>query len=401
MVSELWSYFRGRQEELLAGTRELVELESPSLDAPATTAVTEVIKPRLEALGASVRLHPTANGSHLVARAAFDAPAGAEPVLLLGHVDTVWPRGTLAARPFRLDDQRAYGPGIFDMKSGVALIVAVLRAIRDLDLRPARPLKVVLSCDEESGSSTSRELIEAEASGCAAVFVPEPSLPGGAAKTERKGFAIYELLVRGVAAHAGLDPEKGVSATTELAHQVLALERLADPRQGVSVNVGVMRGGTHCNVVAAEARAEVDVRFRTLTQAAEIARRIESLRPVLAGARLEIRGGINRPPLERTPAVRSLFEGARALAAELGFELGEGASGGASDGNLTAALGVPTLDGLGVQGDGAHAEHEHIVVSDLPRRAALLTALALRIAACFGALCFFSAGPGWGCAGGC
>jgi len=375
VIRELWSYFSARRERLLADVRALVEQESPSLDAPATTALTSALAPRLEAAGAAARLHPTASGAHLVARfGAGPAPDGA-PVLLLGHVDTVWPHGTLARRPFRVDDQRAYGPGIFDMKSGVAMILAVFDAIHELGLVPRRPLKTLLSCDEETGSRTSRELIETEAQGCAAVFVLEPSLPGGAAKTARKGFAIYDLVVHGIAAHSGLEPEKGTSATTELAHQILALERLADPAQGITVNVGVVRGGTAVNVVAAEARAEVDVRFRTLAQGSEICRRIESLQPVLPGARLEIRGGINRPPLERTPAVLSLYAQARSIAAELGFELGEGTSGGGSDGNLTAALGIPTLDGLGVEGDGAHAEHEHILLADLPRRAALLTAL--------------------------
>jgi glutamate carboxypeptidase len=377
MVGELGRYFDERRGQLLADVRGLVERESPSLDARATTALTESLAPRLRALGAAVRLHPTASGSHLVARADFGLQGELAPVLLLGHVDTVWPRDTLARRPFRVDDGRASGPGIFDMKSGVAVMLAVFQAIWDLGLRPARPLQLLLTCDEEAGSPTSRALIEQEAAGCAAVFVPEPSLPGGAAKTERKGFARYELLVHGVSAHAGLDPEKGVSATTELAHQILAIEKLGDPERGLSVNVGVVRGGTSSNVVAAEARAEVDVRFRTQAQAAEAARRLESLQPVLAGARLELRGGVNRPPLERTPAVASLYAWARSLAAELGFELGEGASGGASDGNLTAALGVPTLDGLGVEGGGAHAEHEHILVADLPRRAALLTALAV------------------------
>jgi glutamate carboxypeptidase len=378
MVGELARYFEGRRERLLGDVRELVERESPSLDAAATTALTAALAPRLRALGAAVRLHSSASGTHLVARADFGLQAGLAPVLLLGHVDTVWPRGTLERLPFRVEDGRARGPGIFDMKSGVALMLAVFEAIGDLGLRPARPLKLVLTCDEEAGSPTSRALIEAEAAGCAAAFVPEPSLPGGAAKTERRGFARYELLVHGVSAHAGLDAERGVSATTELAHQILAVEKLGDPARGLSVNVGVIRGGTRSNVVAAEARAEVDVRFRTADQAAAAARGLASLQPVLAGARLELRGGVNRPPLERTPAVASLFAWARSLAAELGFELGEGASGGASDGNFTAALGVPTLDGLGVEGDGAHAEHEHILVADLPRRAALLTALATR-----------------------
>ena len=391
MIGELRSYFSERQGQLLAGIRELVEHESPTLDAAATTALVAVLQPRLERLGAAVRLHPSASGSHLVARADFGLPSDTPPALLLGHVDTVWPAGTLARRPFRVEAGRAYGPGIFDMKSGVALMLAVLEAIRDLGLAPARPLKVLLSCDEESGSRTSRELIEAEAAGCAEVFVPEPSLPGGAAKTERKGFALYELVVHGVAAHSGLDPEKGVSAITELAHQILALGRLERPDEGVTVNVGVVRGGTRMNVVAAEARAEVAVRFRTRAQAGEITRRVEALAPVLEGARLEVRGGVNRLPLERTPEVAAIYERARAVAAELGFELREGASGGASDGNFTAALGIPTLDGLGVEGDGAHAEHEHIVVADLPRRAALLTSLAAGFAACLAVLCLTGA----------
>jgi glutamate carboxypeptidase len=334
-----------------------------------------------------------------MARATFGHPSQAAPVMLLGHVDTVWPRGTLARRGFRVADGRAYGPGVFDMKSGVALMVAALEAIPDLGLQPPHPLKILLTCDEESGSTTSRQLIESEAAECAAVLVLEPSLPGGAAKTERKGFAIYEIVVHGVAAHAGLDPDKGVSATTELAHQLLALQRLEDRAAGVSVNAGVIRGGTSPNVVAAEARAEVDVRFRTLSQAAEIARRIEALTPVLDGARLEIRGGINRPPLERTAGVSALFEQARAVAADLGFDLGEGSSGGASDGNLTAALGVPTLDGLGVEGDGAHAEHEHILLADLPRRAALLTALLTRLGVCLGSAWLLSADRGLRLAG--
>ncbi|HXI13180.1 MAG TPA: M20 family metallopeptidase [Thermoanaerobaculia bacterium] len=379
MAAELLSYFESRRETLVARTRALVEQESPTLDARATTRLTTELKGRLESLGATAALHSTESGAHLVARATFGRSAAIPPVLLLGHVDTVWPWGTLGRQPFRVENGRAYGPGIFDMKSGLAVMLGALEAINDLGIEPQHPVKILLSCDEESGSLTSRALIEAEANDCAAVFVLEPSLPGGRVKTERKGIANYELIARGVSAHAGLNPEKGVSATSELAHQILALARLNDLPRGISVNVGVIAGGTLSNVVAAEARARVDVRFRTMAQGEEISHRIESLRPVLEGAHLEIRGGLNRPPLERTPAVMSLFAQARSLAADLGFELGEGASGGASDGNFTAALGVPTLDGLGVEGDGAHAEHEHIVIADLPRRAALLTLLLTRL----------------------
>jgi glutamate carboxypeptidase len=366
---DLLRYFTERQENLLAGVRALVEQESPTGNAAATTAITTKLKTRLEAIGAKTKLHETEHGAHLVGHI---NQGHNEVVLLLGHVDTVWPLGTLH---YRVDNGRAYGPGIFDMKSGVEVMLAALEAIHELGLNPMREIRILLSCDEENGSTTSRDLIVSEASDCAAVFVLEPSLPGGKVKTARKGIANYEFIARGISAHAGLDPDKGVSAISELAHQTLALHALNDRKEGISVNVGVVSGGTLSNVVAAEARAEVDVRFRTTAQGKDITRRIESMQPVQAGAQIEIRGGMNRPPLERTPAVVALFKRARSIASQIGFDLGEGASGGASDGNFTAAQGIPTLDGLGVEGDGAHAAHEHIVVADLPRRAALITAL--------------------------
>jgi glutamate carboxypeptidase len=373
--AELLRYFSGRQENLLAGVRALVQQESPTGDRAATTAIIAKLKSRLDAIGAATKLHETERGAHLVSRMTFGPSLGDAPVLLLGHVDTVWPLATLTGRPFRVENGCAFGPGIFDMKSGVEVMVAALEAIRELDLQPRREIRLVLSCDEESGSITSRDLITSEAWDCAAVFVLEPSLPGGKVKTARKGIANYEVVARGISAHAGLDPDKGVSAVTELARQILALSALNDTNEGISVNVGVIRGGTLSNVVAAEARAEVDVRFRTMAQGEDISRRIESMQALHTGAHIEIRGGINRPPLERTPAVVALFNRARSIASRLGFDLGEGASGGASDGNFTAALGIPTLDGLGVDGNGAHASHEHIIVADLPRRAALITAL--------------------------
>ena len=375
MTAALVRHFTSRQENLLAGVRALVEQESPTGNAAATTAITAKLKSRLDAIGATTKLYETERGSHLAGRMTFEPSLRDGAVLLLGHVDTVWPLGTLTGSPFRVENGRAFGPGIFDMKSGVEVMVAALEAIHELELKPWREIRIFLSCDEENGSTTSRDLITSEAAGCAAVFVLEPSLPAGKVKTARKGIASYELITRGIAAHAGLDPEKGVSAISELAHQTLALHALNDRKEGISVNVGVISGGTLSNVIAAEARAEVDVRFRTTAQGEEISRRIESMQPVQAGAQIEFRGGINRPPLERTLAVVALFKRARSIASHIGFDLGEGASGGASDGNFTAAQGIPTLDGLGVEGDGAHAAHEHIVVADLPRRAALITAL--------------------------
>jgi glutamate carboxypeptidase len=371
----LLRHFTARQEELLAGVRALVEAESPTRDAAANTAIIAKLKTRFDAIGATTTLHETERGTHLLSRMTFGPSPHGGAVLLLGHVDTVWPHGTLIRSPFRVENGRAFGPGIFDMKSGVEVTVAALEAIHDLQLQPWGEIRVLLSCDEESGSTTSRELIKSEAAGCAAVFVLEPSLPGGKVKTSRKGIANFEVIARGIPAHAGLDPEKGVSAISELAHHILALNALNDPEQGISVNVGVISGGTLSNVVAAEARAEVDLRFRTIAQGEDISRRIRSMQPVQNGAQIEIRGGINRPPLERTAAVAALFHRARSIAFHLGLDLGEGASGGASDGNFTAAQGIPTLDGLGVEGDGAHAAHEHILVADLPRRAALITTL--------------------------
>jgi glutamate carboxypeptidase len=375
LLAGLLRYFSSRQENLLAGVRALVEQESPTRDAAATTAIMANLKTRLDAIGATTRLHETERGTHLLSRMNFAPSLPNGSVLLLGHVDTVWPLATLTSRPFRVENGCAFGPGIFDMKSGVEVMVAALEAIHALELQPWGEIRMFLSSDEESGSTTSRDLITAEASDCVAVFVLEPSLPGGKVKTARKGIANYEVIARGISAHAGLDPEKGISAISELAGQIVALNALNDLKQGITVNVGVISGGTLSNVVASEARAEVDVRFRTMAQGEDISRRIESMQPVQTGAQIEIRGGINRPPLERTPAVLALFDRARSIASQLGFDLGEGPSGGASDGNFTAAQGIPTLDGLGVEGDGAHAAHEHIVVADLPRRAALITAL--------------------------
>ena len=371
----LLRYFSSRQQNLLAGVRALVDQESPTGDAAATSAIIARLQTRLDAIGATTELHKTERGSHLLSRMTFGRSLDDGPVLMLGHVDTVWPFATLTSRPFRVENGCAFGPGIFDMKSGVEVMVAALEAIHALQLQPSREIRLFLSCDEESGSTTSRDLITSEASDCVAVFVLEPSLPGGKVKTARKGIANYDVIARGISAHAGLDPEKGVSAISELASQILTLNALNDLRQGISVNVGVIRGGTFSNVVASEARAEVDVRFLTMAQGEQISARIESLQPVQSGAQVEIRGGINRPPLERTPAVVALYDRARSIASQLGFDLGEGPSGGGSDGNFTAARGIPTLDGLGVEGDGAHAAHEHIVVADLPRRAALITTL--------------------------
>jgi glutamate carboxypeptidase len=274
---------------------------------------------------------------------------------------------------------RLHGPGVFDMKAGIALGMLAVRALQASGGPPVR-IAMLLTTDEETGSATSRPLLEAEARRSAAVLVLEPSLPGGALKTARKGCGGYELVVRGVAAHAGIDPRAGASAVRELARQILRLEALQDLERGISLNVGVVSGGTRPNVVPDLATASIDVRVPEMADAARLDAAIRALRPELPGTRLEIRGGVERPPLERTPAVMALYEHARAVAAELGRALGEGSTGGGSDGNFTAALGVPTLDGLGAVGDGAHALHEHVVVADLPWRAALVAGLIQRLA---------------------
>lgn len=370
----LINHFKERQPEMLAAIRSLVEMESPTLDAARTTALAECLASQFAHAGAAVQLQPGPNGVSLLAHVGADSTS-TKPVMLLGHLDTVWPVGALQRMPFRIENERAYGPGIFDMKSGIVLMLEALRALNELQLPVRSAVKILLTCDEESGSLSSRALVESEARGCASVFVLEPSLPGGGAKTQRKGMANYDLTIHGIEAHAGLEPEKGASAILELARQIQTLHSLNDFANGVTVNVGVVKGGSGRNVVAGEAQAEIDVRFWTMEQGARVMRQIETMQPVLAGTRLELSGGLDRPPLERTRELAALYEHTRQLAAELGFELAEGAAGGGSDGNFTAALNIPTLDGLGVAGAGAHAAHEHILIDDLPRRAALLVRL--------------------------
>jgi glutamate carboxypeptidase len=300
---------------------------------------------------------------------------GGRPLLLLGHTDTVHPRGTLAARPWRETEGRIHAPGVYDMKAACAVALEAIRACSELSIRPRRPVVLLLTCDEESGSFDGRGLVEREASRAEYVLVLEPPAPGGRAKTARKGTGIFTLEVAGRAAHAGLEPEKGVNAVLEIARQIERVSALAKPELGTTVNVGTVSGGTHANVVPAEARAEVDVRFSTAAEARRLDEAIRGLRLFDERARLKISGGINRPPMERTDAVAALFEKARRVAASLDIELGEASVGGASDGNFAAACGATVLDGLGVDGDGAHAEHEHIQADAVVRRGAFLTAL--------------------------
>ena len=371
------NHFRALQASILDSIRVLVERETTSREEARLNEIAGFVASQLSDLGGQIELTPQPGyGTHLRARFDFGHDLSEEQVLVIGHLDTVWPVGTLDRMPFRLTPEgAAHGPGVFDMKSGIAIAVRALNAIRTLGLQTKRPVTLLLTCDEEIGSKTSRSLVEEEAKRSAAALVLEPPITGGMVKTGRKGIGVFGVRAIGRAAHAGLDPRKGINANVELAHQVLRLAEMNDHERGVTVSVGVMNGGTTINVVPAEASAKVDVRFWTPEDGERIVSEIRSLQPVLAEAQLEITGGINRPPMPRSEKNIALYEHARDLAAELGFELNDAVVGGGSDGNFTAALGVPTLDGLGVDGSGAHADHEHIIISDIPRRAALLTRL--------------------------
>jgi glutamate carboxypeptidase len=378
-AQKLLRHFEGRRGEVLSLTRALCEVESPSGDGEGSRAVVSLLAEAAGTIGEveSVERVGAADGygEHFIVRAFAPGPRDARSLLLLGHTDTVHPRGTLAARPWREDDGRIYAPGVFDMKASCAAALETLRACSALGPKARRPVSLLLTCDEESGSMSGRALVEAEARRAECVLVLEPPAPGGRAKTARKGTGLFTLGVEGRAAHAGLEPEKGVSAVRELARQIEVVCALARPEVGTTINVGTIGGGTHANVVAAEARAEVDVRFSTADEARRVEAALLELKPFDERAALKVTGGINRPPMERTPAVEELYERARRVAAAFDFELGEASVGGASDGNFAAACGATVLDGLGVDGDGAHAAHEHILADAIVLRGAFLAAL--------------------------
>jgi glutamate carboxypeptidase len=376
LVQHVLEYCRSHESWLIETIETLVNLESPTDDKAAVDRCGVALAQMLDAMGARTEFRAQVSaGNHL--RAEFGS--GTRQVLLLGHFDTVWPVGQLTRMPLRREGDRLSGPGVLDMKAGIAIGMLAARAVSALAPAGAARLVMLWTTDEETGSTTSRTLLEDEARRSAAVLVLEPALPGGALKTSRKGCGQYEVIVRGEAAHAGVDPGKGVSAIRELARQILAVEALQDLSRGVSVNVGIISGGSRPNVVASEARAVVDVRAPSLADAARIDTSLRALTPHLPGAAIDVRGGFERPPMERTAGVASLFALAQAVGEELQQPVSEGATGGGSDGNFCAALGVPTLDGLGAIGDGAHALHEHVVISALVPRAALLTALLLRL----------------------
>ena len=355
-------------------TIELASIESPSGDGAAQEPAREWLAAELGNLGFEVsRLEGEDGCDHLVAT----MPGGTSVPcqLLLGHFDTVWPVGTLASMPTEVRDDRLHGPGVFDMKGGIVQMIFALKAIGELGIDlPATPA-VQLVADEEIGSPTSRAHTEARAAEAARVFVMEPSFgPAGDLKTGRKGVGHFHLVVKGVASHAGLDPEGGVSAILEASRQIERLFALNDPARGITVNVGTIDGGLRANVVAPEATAEIETRVATASDAEAVEKAILGLEPTRDRIEIEVTGGFGRPPMEKTPGNEALWQQARAAAAALGQEVGEAQVGGASDGNLTSPL-APTLDGLGAVGDGAHADHEHLIIEKMPVRAALLAAL--------------------------
>jgi glutamate carboxypeptidase len=333
----------------------------------------EFLGEEFKRIGATTAFFPQKEaGNHLKAEMAGHA---GKPVLLLGHFDTVWSMGTLAGMPFRIAAGRAYGPGVYDMKAGIAMMIFALRALQAAGNK-RRPVTVLLDTDEEVGSVTGRPVIEATAKECEAVLVLEPSQgPQGHLKTSRKGVGDVTIRVRGRASHAGVDFEKGRSAIVELARQLLEIVKFTDPSRGITVNPGVIQGGTRSNVVAAEAWAEVDLRVVHAADAAMLEQKFAALRTFDPDCSIEITGGINRPPMERTEATVRLLGIVQELARGIGMTLDESSTGGGSDGNFTSALGIPTLDGLGALGEGAHAAHESIVIQELPQRTAILAGL--------------------------
>lgn len=377
-AAEILAFLRERQDAMAGLLRELALLESPSHVPPLQDPVFERLAAALAEAGMRSRRLPGRrgrnSGGQLLA-VPRQRRKGVPAQLLLGHCDTVWPVGTLADIPVEIRDGRLTGPGVYDMKGGLVQGIFALLALRELGLEPPAAPVVFVNSDEETGSAESTARICRLARCVQRVWVLEPSLgPEGRLKTARKGSARFSVTVRGRAAHSGLEPEKGASAIHELAHVIQAVYGLADPARAVTVNVGVVAGGVRRNVVAPEARAEVDVRALRRADLEAVERALRALQPVVPGTSLEVTGGMDRAPLEPTPANRILWEAAVWCAEELGMPLGEGTAGGASDGSTTSQI-VATLDGLGAVGDGAHARHEHVLIDRMPERAALLAML--------------------------
>jgi len=368
---------RRKQTSLLSLTRRLVLAESPSSDKRAVDACVALAAAQARSLDASVRVHPQRRFGNLL-EARFTphratSSTGGKPILVLGHLDTVWPIGTLKTMPCRVRGGRLWGPGAMDMKVGAAMALTAIEMVLEAGLL-RREIVLLLTGDEEIGSPASRPTTEAIAKTCGAVYVMEPA-QGLAYKTARKGIGDWRIEVKGIAAHAGVDFEKGANAIRELARAVETVSGWTNRKRGLTVSVGVIGGGAASNVVPAEAWAEVDVRIPRAVDAALMVRRFAALKPADPRCSVAVSGGISRPPMERSRGTVRLFQKARTLASELGFSLGEASTGGGSDGNFTAALGIPTLDGMGAVGEGAHAQHESVFLDHLAPRTALLAGM--------------------------
>ena len=373
---ELLRILKPQLPDMLRTLRRFVTSESPSLEKAAADRCCTVVAKEWQKSGAHVERIPQKHrGNHLRLTFAPDKSRPAGRLLALGHYDTVYSTGTLKEMPFRISGGKAYGPGIFDMKAGIVQALFALQALQRARLRPKKQIVFLWTSDEEIGSESSRKLIETEARRSDAVFVLEPSFgPRGLVKTARKGVGEAQLIVKGRASHAGLAPEEGINAVHELAAQLTHIEKWNDARRGISINADIVEGGTRTNVIAERARAVLDLRALRTSDMHSVERRLHALRPLHKGAKLKITGGFDRPPLERKICA-ALFARAKSLAKQMNVFLGECTAGGGSDGNFTGALGIPTLDGLGAVGEGAHSDHEYILANTMPVRAALLAAL--------------------------
>lgn len=366
------SEFKRGLPDLLETLRHMVEMESPTNDKAAVDRFGAWIGGEMSRLGADVNRYDQAGvGDHWLGRWGD----GGDGILILGHIDTVHPIGTLSHFPWREEGERIYGPGILDMKAGLGLALTAARRLRQNGALGTTRLSMLLTSDEETGSETSRALIEQLAREHSLVLVLEPGLTNGALKTWRKGIGDFHLQVQGRAAHAGGDPENGVNAIVEMSHQIRQLQALANQEMGTTVNAGVIEGGTRSNVVAEKCSLRVDIRVMTEQEQARIEGDLDRLAPQLQGAKISVAGGWNRPPMPRSTVIADTFNRASSIAAQLGIDLDEGGTGGGSDANFVAPLGIPLLDGLGAIGGGAHSSREHIIPAELPARAALLTAI--------------------------
>lgn len=373
---EIVAYLKLQEDRTIGLLREIVEIESPTTDREAVNQVADWVKLQAERLGAETEVEPSGQpdrGDHLIARWPGDG-SGQKPILVIAHMDTVWKKGTLDTMPFKVDGNRIYGPGIFDMKGAIVFALMAIEAIRNISGTTRRPVTCLFNSDEEINSTTSRGIIDREARKSECVLVLEGGV-GEAVLTSRKGILYFKVTANGVSSHAGMDHEKGINAIEEIAHQIVNIQKKTNYEVGTTVSCGVVLGGTRTNVIPAEAVLEVDARVPNRDEQLRLIAEMESLHPAVSGASLDIYTLVKRPPMDRSEGVVTLYEKAKAYARELGYELPETSTGAISDGNLTAAIGIPTLDGLGPIGDGAHADYEHIEKDKMVKRIALLALL--------------------------